>query len=409
VTATSVADTSKSAKATVTDTNTPSPAFEGYGANATGGSNVVHVTNLNSSGSGSFASAISSSGNHVVFDVAGTISGSFKIPSNTFVDGFSAPSPGITFTGGAQSSGVLVVQNVSNVIIQGIRVRGTSASNTKGIMLYATSGTTHDIVVDHCEVENVSDEDIGSSGNGPGNELYNVTISWNLLGAPASSGGELVKYGAYHISIHHNLWVNLNGNDSRVPLVWAGNDDTSNFSWNGATIADVVGNVESNFLYGITYLTDGTLQDQSNIINNYLDGQDSSHARNAIDIMASILEKHYLAGNAAVLNPAGSPSTYSGGASGISNTITVSNANTLSCGSIIGCQAATPFAMPAITTSCAYDNSGRVAEWSNVINTAGVVTHFADDGTSSSLRNVPTTPTTSLFNSSWNQQSGTCQ
>ena len=56
------------------------------------------------------------------------------------------------------------------------------------------------------------------------------------------------------------------------------------------TIADVVGNVESVFLYGISYLTDGTLQDHSNIMNNYLDGQDSSHARNGIDVMASSLE-----------------------------------------------------------------------------------------------------------------------
>ena len=385
MTATSVADTSKSATAAVTDTNNPSPTFEGYGANAAGGSNVVHVTNLNSSGSGSFASAISSSGNHVVFDVAGTISGSFKIPSNTFVDGFSAPSPGITFTGGAQSSGVLVAQECFERDHTGDPSTRDERDNTKGIMLYATNGTTHDIVVDHCEVENVTDEDIGSSGNGPGNELYNVTISWNLLGAPASSGGELMKYGAYHYSMHHNLWVELNGNDSRVPLVWAGNDNTSNFSWNGATIADVVGNVESHFLYGITYVTDGRLQDHSNIINNYLDGQDSSHARNGIDIMASSLEKHYMAGNASVFNPAGSPSTYGGGATNIWNVLG-GNSNMLNCGSISGCQPTTPFAMPTITTSCVYDATGRIAEWNNVINNSGVVTHYADDASPRRLR-----------------------
>ena len=70
-------------------------------------------------------------------------------------------------------------------------------------------------------------------------------------------------------------------------LVWAGNDSTSADSWNGNTVADVVGNVQSQFLYGITYVTDGADQDHSNIMNNYLDGQDSSHARNGIDIMAS--------------------------------------------------------------------------------------------------------------------------
>ena len=106
-------------------------------------------------------------------------------------------------------------------------------------------------MVDHCEIDNVTDEDLGRMA-------HNVTISWNLLGAPASSGGELVKYGAYHFSIHHNLWVEFNGNDSRVPLVWAGNDSTARTFVEWATIADVVGNVESKFLYGITYVTDGT-------------------------------------------------------------------------------------------------------------------------------------------------------
>ena len=400
VIATSMADTSKQASATVTDASNSAGKFEGYGANATGGSNVVHVTNTSSSGSGSFAAAIASSGNHVVFDVGGTISGTFYIPSNTTIDGFSAPSPGITFTGGTGSAGILNVENVSNIIVQGIRVRGGSGmpANAKGIMFYESSnGANHDIVVDHCEIDNVTDEDLGSSG-------HNVTVSWNLLGAPASSGGELIKYDAYHWSIHHNLWVGFTGNDSRVPLVWAGNDSTSADSWNGNTVADVVGNVQSQFLYGITYVTDGADQDHSNIMNNYLDGQDSSHARNGIDIMASPLESHYIAGNASVINPAGSPSTYGCGASNICGTYSITNSNKLS-----GGQVSTPFAMPTITTSCVYDATGRIAEWNNVINNSGVVTHYADDAKSSALRSVVTKPTTTIVGQSWNQQTGSCQ
>ena len=59
----------------------------------------------------------------MVFDVGGTISGTFYIPSNTTIDGFSAPSPGITFTGGTGSAGILNVENVSNIVIQGVRIR----------------------------------------------------------------------------------------------------------------------------------------------------------------------------------------------------------------------------------------------------------------------------------------------
>ena len=400
VTVTSVADTSKQASANVNDTTSPAPSFEGYGAGATGGSNVVHVTNLNSSGSGSLAAAIASSGNHVVFDVGGTISGTFNIPSNTTIDGFSAPSPGITITGGTGSAGILTIEDVSNIIIQGIRIRGSSniPANTKGIMFYESgNGTNHDIVIDHCEIDNVSDEDLGSMA-------HNVTISWNLLGAPASSGGELIKYDAYHYSIHHNLWVGFTGNDSRIPLVWAGDDSTSADTWNGQTVADVVGNVASQFLYGITYVTDGADQDHSNIMNNFLDGQDSSHARNGIDIMASPLEQHYIAGNASVINPVGSPSTYGCGASNICGTYSIITTNQLS-----GGQVSTPFAMPSITTSCVYDATARIAEWNNVINNSGVVTHYADDATSSALRSVVTKPTSTIMGQLWNQQTGSCQ
>ena len=399
VTATAQADTTKTASAVVTVTSAPPPppppppttGFEGYGAGATGGSTLCHVTSL-----GGLPGCLKS-GNHVVFDVAGTISGTFDMPSNIFLDGFSAPSPGITLTGGTGSAGVVNINGVNNIIIQGLKIRGTPADNTKGIMLYEGNGQNHDIVIDHCEIDNVTDEDVGSSA-------HNVTLSWNLLASPASSGGNLIKYNSYHWSVHHNLWVGFTGNDSRVPLVWAGNDSKSVDSWNGNTVADVVGNVISQFLYGITYVTDGADQDHSNIINNYLDGQDTDHARNGIDIMATSLESHYIAGNASVINPAGSPSTYGCGASNICGTYSVTNSNKIS-----GGQVSTPFAMPTITTSCVYDVAGRLAEWQNVISTSGVVSHYADDSTSAALRHKVTAPSTTILSQAWNAQTGSCQ
>ncbi|MDY3972151.1 MAG: hypothetical protein SOZ28_05535 [Clostridia bacterium] len=51
------------------------PGAEGAGKYATGGrgGKIVHVTNLNDSGTGSFRDAVSGSNRVVVFDVGGTI------------------------------------------------------------------------------------------------------------------------------------------------------------------------------------------------------------------------------------------------------------------------------------------------------------------------------------------------
>jgi hypothetical protein len=56
-----------------------------------------------------------------------------------------------------------------------------------------------------------------------------------------------------------------------------------------------------------------------------------------------------------------------------------------------------------------YDATGRIAEWNNVIENSGVVTHYADDAKSSSLRSVVTKPTTTVVGQTWNQQTGSCQ
>ena len=126
----------------------PFTPFQGYGAGATGGNRLVHVNTLKPTGSGliNFGACLVRT-SPVVFDIGGTITGLFSVPANTTIDGFSAPLPGITLTGGGTSSCLLV--HSSNVIIQGLRIRDCS---DKDIETYGASGPIHDVVIDHVEM-----------------------------------------------------------------------------------------------------------------------------------------------------------------------------------------------------------------------------------------------------------------
>ena len=183
------------------------PGAEGFAAYASGGrgGTVVHVTNLNASGAGSLAEAVSQSGRYVVFDVGGVIDitgTSITIASNVTIAGQTAPGEGITIYGGR-----VIASKAKNVIIRYIRMRGGKSVNQSKCTL--TLDECQNLIMDHCTV---------SWGPWDNVHITNASdITWQHC--IIAEGIEPQRFGAItdgtrNWTIAHCLWID---NKSRNP------------------------------------------------------------------------------------------------------------------------------------------------------------------------------------------------
>lgn len=183
------------------------PGAEGFGAYATGGrgGTVVHVTNLNASGPGSLADAVSQPNRTVVFDVGGVIDitgQNLTIASNLTIAGQTAPGEGITVYGGR-----VIMSNSSNVIMRYIRMRGSISMPEDKCTL--TMDYCDNVILDHCSIS------WGRWDNVHIKDANNITYQNCII----SEGIEPQRFGAItdgtrNWTISHCLWTN---NKSRNP------------------------------------------------------------------------------------------------------------------------------------------------------------------------------------------------
>ena len=249
------------------------PGAEGHGRYVTGGrgGKVVHVTNLNDSGTGSFREAVKSGNRIIVFDVAGVIAlkSDLKIGDNITILGQTAPSPGITLR-------YYTVQPGSNNIIRFLRIRRGQEKNINDGADATWQRNKTGIIFDHCSFSWSIDEVASFYDNN------NFTMQWCTIAESLTNPGHSKGahgyggiWGGKLASFHHNFVGHLMNRGPRfngARYGWTGytsNKEYSTYKWQNAVQAENV-----DFRNCVMYNAQGTCYGgpgggQINIVNNY--------------------------------------------------------------------------------------------------------------------------------------------
>ena len=246
VTATSDADKTKSASATVTiaapANNGAIPAFPGAqgggGASVGGrGGQVIEVTNLNDSGSGSLRDCLAASGPRTcVFRVAGIITPQSMLRvDNPFVTIACQTAPGEVIIGGPNTVQDSLFITAHDVIVRYCTFSSDNVSVAPGpetgtVNMEIANGDNYNIILDHITTRWAGNKLWVALSNyvGP-NRL--ITTQWSMFyephashpvgpsaftnpGCSATSSSPCFSAGEHDIDFHHNLFANMN---HRIP------------------------------------------------------------------------------------------------------------------------------------------------------------------------------------------------
>ena len=250
------------------------PGAEGHGRYVTGGrgGQVIHVTNLNDSGAGSFRNAVSGKNKKiVVFDVGGVIAlkSDLTIGANTTILGQTAPAPGITLR-------YYTIQPSENCVIRFIRSRRGQEKDVNDGADAIWQRNTTGIMIDHCSFSWSIDEVASFYDNN------NFTMQWCTIGESLNNAGHDKGahgyggiWGGKLASFHHNLICHVNNRSPRfngARYEWKGY--TSNKLYNQYKWANEVQAENVDFRNCVIYncgngCYGGPGGGQINIVNNY--------------------------------------------------------------------------------------------------------------------------------------------
>ncbi len=250
------------------------PAFPGaegfarYTTTGGRGGKVIHVTNLNNSGTGSLRAALSGTATKtIVFDVGGVIEleSDLKIPANTTIAGQTAPYPGITIR-------YYTVQlNGNNVIIRYIRFRRGNEKDVNDGADACWGRHYNNIIFDHCSFSWSIDECASFYDN------KDFTLQWctvaeslNNAGHGKGAHGYGGIWGGKGASFHHNLLAHHTNRTPRLNGARYGWGGTSADNYASCIEAEKV-DVRNNLIYnwGQGNGAYGGMGGYHNIVNNY--------------------------------------------------------------------------------------------------------------------------------------------
>ena len=250
------------------------PGAEGHGRYVTGGrgGKVIHVTNLNDKGTGSFRAAVTGNSKKIiVFDVAGVIplASDLTIGANTTILGQTAPSPGITLR-------YYTVRPEDNCIIRFIRLRRGQEKDINDGADATWQRNKTGIIFDHCSFSWSIDEVASFYDNN------NFTMQWCTVAESLTNPGHSKGahgyggiWGGKLASFHHNFVGHLMNRGPRfngARYGWTGytsNKEYDTYKWENTVQAENV-----DFRNCVMYNAQGTCYGgpgggQINIVNNY--------------------------------------------------------------------------------------------------------------------------------------------
>ena len=250
------------------------PGAEGHGRYVSGGrgGKIVHVTNLNDSGTGSFRAAVNGSSKKiVVFDVAGVIplASDLTIGANTTIEGQTAPAPGITLR-------YRTLRVSDNVIMRFIRVRRGQEKDVNDGADAIWDRQRTGIMIDHCSFSWCIDEVASFYDNN------NFTMQWSTIAESLTNAGHNKGahgyggiWGGKLASFHHNLIAHVSNRGPRfngARYGWTGytnNQLYDKYKWATTVLAENV-----DFRNCVMYNCQGACYGgpgggQINMVNNY--------------------------------------------------------------------------------------------------------------------------------------------